>query len=74
MNDLDKNHIRRLENQISVLTQQLIQANHDIARLHIHLGNAIAESDSIDWQRTGTKIEGRIAALESLKFKQSHTW
>lgn len=66
MNDLEKNRIRRLENQVSILTQQLIQANHDIARLHLQLGDALSD-DSINWKRTGAKIEGRIAALTSLK-------
>lgn len=65
MNDLEINRIRRLENQVNALTQQLMQANEDIVRLHVLLGELTA-NESPGWQRLGQCIEARILALRSL--------
>lgn len=71
MNDLEKNRIQRLENQVNILTQHLIQANHELAHLHCFLGELTSIDETSDWKRLGATIEGRIAALESLKPRQT---
>jgi len=65
MNDSDR--IRRLENQVTILIEQLIQTNHELARLHIVLGELAAIDSTIEWKRSRAKIEGRISALITLK-------
>ncbi|MGG6266289.1 hypothetical protein ACQ4M3_08925 [Leptolyngbya sp. AN03gr2] len=71
MNDLDQNRIRRLENTVAILTEQLIQANHEIARLHLVIGELAAIDSTPEWTRSGAKIEGRTAALLSLKPRET---
>ncbi len=66
MNDLEQNRIQRLENQVNILTAQLIQTNRDLARIHVLIG-VMNEDNSIEWKRMGNAIFGRIEALETLK-------
>lgn len=68
MNDLEKNRIQRIENQMNALTPQIVETNRDLLKLYEMLGDAY-DPDSKDAQkiaRLSIRIQRRIEALRTI--------